>query len=80
MTNAQAATLLASLFLIAGLVSLIWPQWMVSRANRKGAGTWRMRVILAPFPEKHHLLVVRVIGAISLLVAVIGFIEAWTPK
>lgn len=80
MTDAQAAALLASLFLVAGLVSLFWPEWLLSRVNRKGAGTWRMRVILAPFPEKHHRIVVRVVGAISLLVAVIAFSEAWMRK
>ena len=78
--HAQAYILLASLFLITGIVNLFWPQWILSRLERKSPGSWRLGLILSPFPEKHRPTVVRVLGALCLLVAAVGFSEAWMPK
>ncbi len=77
MSNAQAAALLASLFLITGVVNLFWPAWILSRIGQKSAGSWRLSLILSPFPEKHRPTVVRVLGGLCLLAAAVGFSEAW---
>jgi hypothetical protein len=80
MSDAQASYLLGSLFLVSGICNLLWPQWLLGRLKKKGFGSWRMRMILAPFPEKNHPIVLRAIAVLSLLVSAIAFVQPVLPK
>ena len=71
--NSMATYVVGTLFLLTGIANLIWPERMIARVNRQALGTWRMRLILSPFPEKNRTLVIRVVALLCLLAAWFAF-------
>jgi hypothetical protein len=69
MSDTTAKFIVEMVFLL-GLIGVFWRPDVILGGAEKKALNWRMRLILKPFPEESHSLVLRIIAGLGITLLV----------